>query len=82
MLGGDFNCTLNQQLDRNHNEPRPSSSNALKKIVDYYNFVDLWRDTFPGLRHIHSKFSRVKRMVLMESFRVNLTQNKVKVTLD
>ncbi len=50
MLGGDFNCTLNQQLDRNHNEPHPSSANALKKIVDYYNFVDLWRDTFPRLK--------------------------------
>lgn len=50
ILGGDFNCTLNQQLDRNHNEPHSLSANTLKRIVDQYNFVDLWRDTFPGLR--------------------------------
>lgn len=41
ILGGDFNCTLNQQLDRNHNEPHPSSAKSLKSVIDYYNLVDL-----------------------------------------
>lgn len=50
ILGSDFNCTLNQQLDRNNNEPHPPSAKTLKNIVDHYNFVELWRDAFPGHR--------------------------------
>lgn len=31
VLGGDFNCTIDSHLDRNHNEPHNSSAESLKK---------------------------------------------------
>lgn len=31
VLGGDFNCTVNSCLDRNHEEPHSSSAESLKK---------------------------------------------------
>ncbi len=50
VIGGDFNCTINPDLDRNHDEPHPSSAEILKNVIDYHDFVDLWRDSFPGVK--------------------------------
>lgn len=50
VLGGDFNCTVNPDLDRNHDEPHPSSAKILKKLINDFNLVDLWREAFPGVK--------------------------------
>lgn len=50
VLGGDFNCTVNPDLDRNHDEPHPPSAESLKKLLHDHNLVDLWREAFPGVR--------------------------------
>lgn len=42
ILGGDFNCTIDD-LDRNHLEPHMHSRRILKRIVETYNLVDVWR---------------------------------------
>lgn len=50
VLGGDFNCTLDQAVDRNHEEPHACSDEALRSVINYHSFTDLWRDCFPGVR--------------------------------
>lgn len=34
FLGGDFNCTENERLDRNHVEPHANSSRVLRELRD------------------------------------------------
>lgn len=46
VLGGDFNCTVNSCLDRNHH----SSAESLKKLIKEHNLVDVWREAFPRAR--------------------------------
>ncbi|KAI3367340.1 hypothetical protein L3Q82_008155 [Scortum barcoo] len=41
--GGDFNCTENELLDRNHAEPHPASQHALRQLVYSHGLVDVWR---------------------------------------
>ena len=43
FLGGDFNCTENASLDRNHAEPHPASQHALRQLVHSHGLVDVWR---------------------------------------
>ena len=43
FLGGDFNCTENALLDRNHAEPHPGSQQVLKQLVQSHGLVDVWR---------------------------------------
>lgn len=52
VMGGDFNCTINQFLDRNHDEPHPLSAGILNNLIDYHDFVDVWRELFLGLDNI------------------------------
>ena len=42
-LGGDYNCTLNPQLDRNTCEPHPPSARPLAQLVKKFKLVDVWR---------------------------------------
>lgn len=42
-LGGDFNCTENPKLDRNHLEPHPASSAKLRRLMESYELMDVWR---------------------------------------
>jgi len=50
VLGGDFNCTVNPYMDRNHDEPHPPSADSLKKLLNDHYLVDLWREAYPGVR--------------------------------
>nr|BAC82606.1 pol-like protein [Takifugu rubripes] len=43
FMGGDFNCTVNARLDRNHLEPHPASSARLKRLLETYDLKDVWR---------------------------------------
>lgn len=39
FLGGDFNCTVNDKLDRNHLEPHIASQKALTQIIKRLIYV-------------------------------------------
>lgn len=43
FLGGDFNCTVNATLDRNHPEPHGASKTCLVKIIETNDLCDVWR---------------------------------------
>lgn len=50
ILAGDFNCTLDHMLDRNHHEPHPQAAKALKALLTYYELVSVWRDQFSTVK--------------------------------
>ena len=43
FLGGDFNCTENYVLDRNHLEPHSTSQRALRQLLQAHDLCDVWR---------------------------------------
>ena len=43
FLGGDFNCTENDVLDRNHLEPHSASQRALRQLLQTHDLCDVWR---------------------------------------
>ena len=62
FLGGDFNCTENEVLDRNHAEPHPASQHALRQLVSAYGLVDVWRRMHADCRQYtwsHLRESRI-----------------------
>lgn len=50
VLAGDFNCTLNHTLDRNHEEPHSKSADVLQSLIIHHSLVDVWRESFPQTR--------------------------------
>lgn len=76
FLGGDFNCTENDQLDRNHLEPHPASTMFLKHLVDLFSLVDIWREMhgheiqYTWARNTDASFSAA-RLDRIYSFRHN-----------
>ncbi|KAJ4947763.1 hypothetical protein JOQ06_009796 [Pogonophryne albipinna] len=58
FLGGDFNCTENPVLDRNHQEPHAASKSALIRLTETFELCDVWRHFHPGQRQytwVHSR---------------------------
>ena len=51
FLGGDFNCTDDDAVDRFHAEPHPASQLALRQLVFCHGLVDVWRRMHTGCRH-------------------------------
>jgi len=43
FLCGDFNCTENDKLDRNHLEPHIASQKALTQLTRAFDLCDVWR---------------------------------------
>ncbi|KAJ4939590.1 hypothetical protein JOQ06_029034, partial [Pogonophryne albipinna] len=50
FLGGDFNCTENPVLDRNHQEPHAASKSAFIRLTESFELCDVWRHFHPGQR--------------------------------
>ncbi len=50
IVGGDFNCTLDFVIDRNGEEPHPSSAKVLKEIIAQLGLVDVWREKNKNVR--------------------------------
>uniref|UniRef100_A0A3Q3B436 Reverse transcriptase domain-containing protein n=1 Tax=Kryptolebias marmoratus TaxID=37003 RepID=A0A3Q3B436_KRYMA len=50
FIGGDFNCTENKLLDRNHAEPHPAAQHVLRQLVSAHGLVDVWRRMHAGSR--------------------------------
>jgi hypothetical protein len=61
-LGGDFNCTENATLDRNHAEPHPASQHALRQLVYSHSLVDVWRRTHADCRQYTWSHLRERRI--------------------
>lgn len=73
ILGGDFNCVLNPQLDRSN--PKPDSKiskagNVLKSFMQSYAFFDPWRNKNPTSKQfsffspVHRSYSRIDFFVV------------------
>ena len=43
FLGGDFNCTADATMDRNHQEPHPASSARIRRLIEAHDLKDVWR---------------------------------------
>lgn len=43
FFGGDFNCTENYLLDRNHVEPHAASARVICELVETHGLCDIWR---------------------------------------
>lgn len=41
VLRGDFNCTENPHLDRNHREPHSASAKALGQLIERRELADV-----------------------------------------
>ena len=48
-LGGDFTCTEDSRLDRNHLEPHPASLRRLTRLTLTCELRDVWR-SFHGVQ--------------------------------
>lgn len=44
IVGGDWNCTLNSELDRIGEEPHPHSADMLLTLAREHNFMHIWRE--------------------------------------
>jgi len=47
IFGGDFNITLNNQIDRWPPGKNSSTSRQLLLLMDRYDLIDIWREKFP-----------------------------------
>lgn len=64
FVGGDFNCTDNEVLDRNHAEPHPVSQHALRQLVSSHSLVDVWRRMHTSRRQYTWSHVRDNRIYL------------------
>ena len=56
FLAGDFNCTEDESLDRNHAEPHGESKRAMKRLVETHSLTDVWR----GINDNHRQYTWVQ----------------------
>ena len=50
FLGGNFNCTEDDVLDRNHLEPHSASQHALRQLLQAHDLCDVWRRMNDSIR--------------------------------
>lgn len=50
FIGGDFNCTVNDKLDRNHIEPHIASQKSLVQLIETHDLCDIWRNMNQDVR--------------------------------
>ena len=50
FLAGNFNCTENDNLDRNHSEPHSASQRALIQLTEANDLCDVWRNFHQNTR--------------------------------
>ncbi len=50
FIGGDFNCTANDTMDRDHKEPHLASQDALRKLIAEHDLWDIWRTSYKEQR--------------------------------
>lgn len=72
ILGGDWNCTVDFTLDRNGEEPHPSSAKCLYNIISNSSLIDVWRLQHPTVKqytwvkvsHDHISTARLDRIYI------------------
>lgn len=83
LIGGDFNITINDLVDRWPPKQPCSSSVTLKTFMQKYNLIDAWRELYPnkcsytwsnknGTRQSRIDFFLVSRSILIENMSVNI----------
>lgn len=75
FLGGDFNCTENESLDRNHAEPHPVCQCALRQLVSSHDLVDVWRRMHTSSRQFTWSHVRDNRISLARLDRFDCFQH-------
>ncbi len=50
FIGGDFNCTAKDTMDRNHKEPHLASQHAIRKLIVEHDLCDIWRTLYKEQR--------------------------------
>lgn len=74
FVGGDFNCTEDDKIDRNHIEPHIPSQKAVIQLIKAHDLLDTWRAMHHGVRQYtwsHSRanyisFARLDRIYVPE----------------
>lgn len=72
IIGGDFNCAIDQNLDRSSSKvkPPPKSATVTQSLCDQYGLSDPWRFLFPSAKafsffsSLHHSFSRIEYFLL------------------
>ncbi len=75
FIGGDFNCTENDSIDRNHKEPHMESQRVLRQIIKEHDLYDIWRVlnktqwqyTWTQVREYHVTMARLDRSSQVKS---------------
>uniref|UniRef100_A0A3B5R4A8 Reverse transcriptase domain-containing protein n=1 Tax=Xiphophorus maculatus TaxID=8083 RepID=A0A3B5R4A8_XIPMA len=70
FIGGDFNCTENDVLDRNHAEPHPAAQHVLRQLVSSHGLVDVWRRMHAGSRQYTWSHIKENRIILARLDRI------------
>ena len=77
FLAGDFNCTENDYLDRNHLEPHSASKKALKQIIEAHDLCDVWRNLHPDIKQFTWTQCRENHMSLARLDRVYVFSHQI-----
>ena len=77
FLAGDFNCTENDYLDRNHLEPHSASKKALKQIIEAHDLCDVWRNLHPDIKQYTWTHCRENHMSLARLDRVYVFSHQI-----
>ena len=72
IIGGDYNCTMNNELDRyNCTTLKDIGQIDLKLLMDRYDLEDIWRRRYPGRKQFswkgREKYSRIDYFLVSKS---------------
>ena len=79
LIGGDFNVAQNSQFDRWPAKQNSSESDHLKRFMQRFDLIDIWREKFPNDREYtwsnktRSSLSRIDYWLISGSLRENTT---------
>lgn len=75
VIGGDFNCLLDPQMDKSSSETRPLTRRArgMLELCEEMGYLDVWRTTHPGEKDftfyssVHKSSSRIDYFLIPKS---------------
>ena len=77
FMGGDFNCTEDDDLDRNHTEPHTASKRTVCRLLQNHSLCDVWRVLHQNVRqyswaHARDGFMSLARLDRLYCFKHHL----------
>lgn len=81
FMGGDFNCTVDDKLDRNHMEPHMPSQNAVVQMINANDLCDTWRIMHQGVRQYTWSHSRDNYIALARLDRIYILKQYLNTLL-